>query len=82
MANLLGGAPVGVLRLRDGTIHLPTADGQSKRSRRSMHASTQAPARGAMSSFGSFELRDETVRFALDSGAPSETADGSAFRSI
>ena len=27
VVNLLSGAPVGVLRLRDGTIHLPTADG-------------------------------------------------------
>ena len=29
-----------------------------------------------MSSSGSFQLRGETVRFALESGAPSETADG------
>ena len=27
VANLLGGAPVGILRLRDGTIKLPTAAG-------------------------------------------------------
>ena len=31
---------------------------------------------GAMSSFGSFQLRMKTVRFAFESGAPSDTANG------
>jgi AsmA protein len=75
IANLLGGAPVGILRLRDGTINLPTAAG--------FEAVTKVDARfdassgsGAMSSFGSFLVRNETVRFALDSGAPSDAANG------
>jgi AsmA protein len=77
VANLLGGAPVGILRLRDGTIKLPTAAG--------VETITKVDARfdassgsGAMWSFGSFLLRDETVRFALDSGAPSDTTSGSS----
>ena len=75
VTNLLSGAPVGVVRLRDGTIHLPTTSGTE--------AITKIDARfdsssgtGAMSSFGSFTLRNEIVRFALDCGVPSETADG------
>lgn len=75
IANLLQGAPVGVIRVRDGTINLHTASGTE--------AITKVDARfdassgnGAMSSFGSFLLRKETVRFALDSGAPSDTANG------
>ena len=75
IANLLGGSPVGILRLRDGTIYLPTAAG--------LEAVTKVDARfdassgnGAMSSFGSFLVRNETVRFALDSGAPSDAAGG------
>ena len=77
VANLLGAAPVGILRLRDGTIKLPTAAG--------VETITKVDARfdassgsGAMSSFGSFLLRNKTVRFALDSGAPSDTASGSS----
>jgi AsmA protein len=77
IANLLGGAPVGILRLRDGTIKLPTAAG--------VEVITKVDARfdassgsGAMSSFGSFLLMNETVRFALDSGAPSDAANGSS----
>jgi AsmA protein len=75
IANLLTGAPVGVVRLRDGTISFPTASGTE--------AITKFDARfdassggGALSSFGSFLLRNETVRFALDSGAPYDTANG------
>lgn len=75
IANLLQGAPVGVVRVRDGTINLRTASGTE--------AITKVDARfdassgnGAMSSFGSFLLRNETVRFALESGAPSDTANG------
>ena len=75
VANLLSGTPVGVVRLRDGTIHLPTASG--------MEAIKKIDARfdvtsgtGAMSSFGSFVFRNETVGFAFDCGAPAETANG------
>ena len=75
VTNLLSGAPIGVLRLRDGTIYLPTAAGTEaiKKIDARFDASSGT---GAMSSFGSFSLRDETVRFALDCGAPAETEDG------
>jgi AsmA protein len=75
VANLLDGAPIGVLRLRDGTIYLPTATGTEaiKRIDARFDASSGT---GAMSSFGSFLLRNETVRFALDCGAPSAAEDG------
>ncbi len=73
VANLLSGAPVGVIRVRGGIIHMPTVSG--------MEAITKIDARfdassatGAMSSFGSFMLRNETVGFVFDCGAPSETA--------
>src|SRR5262249_54210027 len=77
VANLLSGAPVGILRLRDSTINSPTAAG--------LEAITDVDARfdassggGAMSSFGSFLLRNETVHFALDTGALAETTSGSS----
>lgn len=75
VANLLSGAPVGVVRLRDGTIHVPIASGTEaiKKIDARFDASSGT---GAMSSFGSFTLRNETVGFVFDCGAPSETADG------
>ncbi len=75
VANLLSGAPVGVLRLRDGTINVPTAVGAEAISKVDARFDLSAGT-GALSSFGSFVLRNETVRFALDCGAPSEPADG------
>jgi len=73
VVNLLSGAPVGVVRLRNGTINLPTADGteaiEGIDARFDVSSGT-----GALSSSGSFELRGETVRFALESGAPSDSA--------
>ena len=75
VANLLSGAPVGVLRLRDGTIHLPTAAGAEAIKKIDARFDVGSGT-GAMSSSGSFQLRGETVRFALESGAPSDTADG------
>ena len=75
VANVLKGAPIGVLRLRDGIIYLPTTTGMEaiKKIDARFDASSGT---GAMSSFGSFSLRDETVGFALDCGAPAETEDG------
>jgi AsmA protein len=75
VANLLSGAPVGVLRLRDGTIHLPTAGGTEAIKKIDARIVVSSGT-GAMSSSGSFQLRGETVRFALESGAPADTADG------
>jgi AsmA protein len=65
VANLLGGAPIGVVRVRDGTVLLPSGEAIKKIDAR-FDASS---GRGAMSSFGSFALRDETLRFALDCSA-------------
>jgi AsmA protein len=75
VANLLKGAPIGVLRLRDGTIYFPTATGTEaiKKIDARFDASSGT---GAMSSLGSFALRDETVGFALDCGAPVEMEGG------
>ena len=75
VANLLGGAPVDVLRLRDGTIEIPTAAGTESIKKIDARFDVSAGT-GAMSSFGSFQLRGETVRFALDCAAPSDIADG------
>lgn len=75
VANLLSGVPVGVLRLRNGTIHLPTADGTETINKIDARFDVSSGT-GAMSSTGSFQLRGETVRFALESGTPTTTADG------
>lgn len=75
VANLLNGALLRVLRVQSGTIHMPTAAGteiiRKVDARFDLHSGT-----GAMSSFGSFKLRNETVGFTLDTGALSKTADG------
>jgi len=75
VANLLKDAPIGVLRLRDGTLYFPTATGTEaiKKIDARFDASSGT---GAMSSLGSFALRDETVGFALDCGAPVEMEGG------
>ena len=75
VANLLKGAPVGVLRVRDGTLYFPTSAGTEaiKKIDARFDASSGT---GAMSSFGSFALRDTTVGFALDCAAPSEMEGG------
>jgi AsmA protein len=75
VANLLNGVPVGVLRLREGTVYFPTSTGTEalKKIDARFDASSGT---GAMSSFGSFLLRDERVGFALDCGAPVEMEGG------
>jgi uncharacterized protein involved in outer membrane biogenesis len=75
VANLLKDAPVGVLRLREGTLYVPTASGTEAIKKIDVRFDASAGT-GAISSFGSFSLRDETVRFALDGGAPAETSVG------
>ena len=75
IANLLSGAPIGVLRLRDGTLNLPTATGSEEIKRIDARFDASSGT-GTMSSFGSFALRDETVGFALDCGAAAVTEDG------
>jgi AsmA protein len=75
VANLLSGPPVGVLRLRSGTIHMPTAAGTEAIEKVDGRFDVSSGT-GAMSSSGSFQLRGETVRFALETGAPANGADG------
>jgi AsmA protein len=75
VANLLGGAPLGVLRVRSGTIRMPTAAGTEAIEKIDGRFDVSAGS-GAMSSSGSFQLRGETVRFALESGAPAAAAGG------
>ena len=75
VTNLLKGAPIGVIRLRDGIIYLSTAAGTEAIKKIDARFDASAGT-GAMSSFGSFVLRDETVGFALNAGAPTETEDG------
>jgi AsmA protein len=75
VANGLNGAPFRVLRVRGGTINMPAASGSEAiekfNARFDLGSGT-----GALSSSGSFELRDEPVSFQLDTGAPAETASG------
>jgi AsmA protein len=75
VTNLLTGAPIGVVRVRDGSLNLPTATGTEtiKKIDARFDASSGT---GAMSSFGSFVLRDETVGFAFDCGAAAAAEDG------
>jgi AsmA protein len=75
IANLLAGAPVGVVGVRGGTINFPTAAGSEAITKFDARFDASSGS-GALSSFGSFVLRNETVRFALDSGGPSDTANG------
>jgi AsmA protein len=75
VANLLSGTPVGVLRLRGGTIHMPTAAGTEAIEKVDGRFDVSSGT-GAMSSSGSFQLRGETVRFALETGAPTTGAEG------
>jgi AsmA protein len=75
VANLLAGSPVNVLRFRDGEINLPAAYGAEAIT--NFNARFDASSgRGTMSSFGSFDFRNENVRFAVDSGEPSDTVEG------
>ncbi len=75
VANLLAGSPINVLRFRDGRIHLPAAYGGETISNFDARFDASS-GRGTMSSFGRFDLRGESVHFALDTGEPSDTADG------
>lgn len=72
VANMLAGAPLRVLRVRGGSIKMPAASGSE--SIEKFNARFDLSSRtGAVSSSGSFVLRDELVGFALDTGAPAET---------
>lgn len=72
VANALTGAPLRVLRVRGGTISIPTASGQETIEKFTARFDLSSGT-GAVSSSGSFVLRGETVSFQLDSGVPAET---------
>lgn len=75
IANLFAGTNVRTVRLRDGRIKLPPSLGGE--SVEKVQARFDASAgTGALSSFGSFDFRGETVRFALDSSKPAATEQG------
>jgi AsmA protein len=69
VVDMLTGAPVGIVRVRGGTIE--TASDALVAS--DLNARFDASARsGALAALGSFTYRGETVHFAIDSGAISE----------
>ena len=73
IANLLAGTTVSAMRLRGATINSATGQEVVTKLDASFDASDGG---GALAAFGSFDLRDETVRFVLDSGALTETETG------
>ena len=77
IANLLAGAPVNVIRFRDGIIHFATPSGSDAITNFDARFDASS-GRGTMSSYGSFDFRNETVHFAVDSGEPSETDEGAS----
>ena len=77
IANLLAGSPVNVLRFRNGRIHFTTDSGPDAITNFDARFDASS-GRGTMSSYGSFDFRDESVHFAIDSGEPSETGDGAS----
>jgi AsmA protein len=77
IANLFAGTHVRTVRLRDGRITLPPSLGGETIDEVQARFAASANA-GAMSSFGTFEFRNETVRFALDSAKPAATETGAA----
>lgn len=75
VANVLTDAPFRVLRVRAGSIRISTPSGGE--TIKTFNARFElAPGTRALSSSGSFVLRNETVAFALHSDMPAETADG------
>jgi AsmA protein len=75
IANLLTGAPLRVLRVSGGTIRMPAASGGEAIEKFDAKFDLSAGA-GATSSSASFLLRGEPVSLALETEAPSGTADG------
>ncbi len=73
IANLLNGAPFRVLRVQNGVIKMPTASGGETIEKLDARFDLSS---GTLAGSGSFVLRNEPVSFTLDTGEPSETADG------
>jgi AsmA protein len=74
VTNLLSGAPVGVVRVSDGVLRMPTAGGTETIDKVDVRLDASS-GNGSVSSSGTFVLRDEKVGFVLKCGAPAQTAD-------
>jgi AsmA protein len=74
VANLLNNAPVRMLRVRGGTMQVKTTAGRETIKKIDTRFDLSAVPR-AISSSGSFMLRNEAVGFALHTGAASQTTD-------
>ncbi len=66
IVNLLAGSTVSALRLRNATIK--SADGEDLATKLYVDLDASGGG-GALSAFGSFEIRNETIRFVVDNGA-------------
>jgi AsmA protein len=75
VANLLGGGAIGIIRVRDGKLYAPAASGAEPIENIDLRFDSSS-GDGAVSSFGSFVFRGETVRFALDCGQPADAGEG------
>ncbi|HXG78316.1 MAG TPA: AsmA-like C-terminal region-containing protein [Methyloceanibacter sp.] len=69
IANLFGGTTIRVLRIRDGRFYVPTAAGKEPVNKFDLRLDASS-GDGAITSFGSFVFRNETVKFGLDCEAP------------
>lgn len=74
LASLLTGAPVRVLHVHKGKIKLPHG-GSVRDVYAHFHGGEET---GALSGFGSFTYKDGTVRYSLESGAPTIAGDTSS----
>ncbi|HUU67164.1 MAG TPA: AsmA family protein [Methyloceanibacter sp.] len=73
VANGLAGAPVGVVRVRRGTVKTSSGEVMARDFDARFDASDGS---GALTALGSLTFRGETVRFAIDSGTITESEDG------
>ena len=77
ITNLLAGSPINVIRFRESRIHFTMPSGPDAVS--NFNARFDASSgRGTLASFGSFDFRNESVHFAIDSGEPTETDEGAS----
>jgi AsmA protein len=70
IASVLASAPVGVVRIRRGTIETASGDRLVSKLDARLDASEGG---GALAALGSFDYRGEAVRFAVESGEIAET---------
>lgn len=75
VTNLLGGAPVGVIRVSNGLVRLPTASGTETIEKLDARFDARS-GKGAVSSFGTLMFRGEKVGFVLNCYASSDTGEG------